>query len=89
MNYLITDPAAFLRIGLNTHNKLRKIHGSPPMTIDPVLTMQAYQYAMSLTDLGYLKHEKHERLLGSGENLLLGCYDGDYDISAEEAVMRW
>ena len=83
------DPATFLRIGLTTHNKLRKIHDSPPMRIDPILTMQAYQYAQTLTNLGYLKHEAKEKLMGMGENLAIGCYDGDYDMSAEEAVIRW
>ena len=59
------------------------------MEIDPMLTMQAYQYAIALTNLGYLKHENSDILMGMGENLLLGCYDQDYEISAEEAVLRW
>ena len=97
--FVIIDDLAFLRIGLSTHNKLRKIHGSPPMEMDQELTAKAYRHAVSLTNLGYLKHESlrqnptMELLPGvfstMGENLFLGCYDGEYDISAEEAVVRW
>ncbi|XP_065676814.1 uncharacterized protein LOC136072146 isoform X2 [Hydra vulgaris] len=93
------DDLAFLRIGLSTHNKLRKIHGSPPMEMDQELTAKAYRHAVSLTNLGYLKHESLKQnptlellpgvISTVGENLFLGCYDGEYDISAEEAVVRW
>ena len=84
-----SEPSAFLRIGLTTHNKVRKIHNVPPMQIDPKLTLLAYHYAKFLTTLGYLKHDTEAQLVGIGENLMLGCYDQEYDISAEEAVMRW
>ena len=49
----------------------------------------AFQHAQQLSSLGYLKHPSPKEMLGAGENLLLGCYDGDYEISAEEAVLRW
>lgn len=54
-----------------------------------MLTMQALKHATELTHLGYLKHQSTDLLMGMGENLLMGCYDGEYDISAEEAVLRW
>jgi Uncharacterized protein with SCP/PR1 domains len=85
----LIDPAKFLNIGLTTHNRYREIHQAPPLTIDPALTMQAFQQAQTLSSLGYLKHPRAEEMKNTGENLLLGCYDGEYDISAEEAVMRW
>ena len=54
-----------------------------------MLTMQAFQHAQMLSSTGYLKHMPSKMLMGTGENLLLGCYDGEYDLSAEEAVLRW
>lgn len=87
--FYLVEPSAFLRIGLTTHNKVRKIHGVPPLEIDPKLTLLAYHYAKFLTTTGYLKHDTEAQMVGIGENLLLGCYDQDYDISAEEAVLRW
>uniref|UniRef100_A0A7M5VFC9 SCP domain-containing protein n=1 Tax=Clytia hemisphaerica TaxID=252671 RepID=A0A7M5VFC9_9CNID len=83
------DPAAFLRIGLTIHNELRKVHKVPPLTIDPMLTAMAFQHAQQISSMGYLKHPSSKEMLGTGENLLLGCYDGEYEISAEEAVLRW
>ena len=74
---------------MSVHNEFRQIHDAAPLEIDPTLTMQAFQHAQILSSAGVLKHPMNEAMQGTGENLLLGCYDGEYDVSAEEAVLRW
>lgn len=52
------------------------------------LTMAAFQYATHLTQLGYLKHDD-KMPKDQGENLAIGCYDNNSEMSAEDAVTRW
>ncbi len=52
------------------------------------LTVAAFQYATYLTQLGFLKHD--EKIpKNQGENLMIGCYDNNSEMSAEDAVNRW
>lgn len=82
------DPQTFANIGIETHNKLRRIHGSPEVKLDMDLTKSAFQYATYLTQLGFLKHDE-EIPKDQGENLAVGCYENNSEMSAEDAVTRW
>ena len=83
------DMKTFANIGLTTHNRFRKIHAAQPLKLDQKLCLEALQYATKLTYLGYLKHRDTKELKDKSENLAMGCYDNDSEMSAEDAVTRW
>ena len=86
--HLHADPKTFTNIGVETHNKLRKIHKAPAVKLDVSLAMEAFKYATYLTQLGFLKHD--EKLpKNQGENLAIGCFDNNSEMSSEDAVSRW
>ena len=73
--------------GLQVHNRLRALHGSTDMKIDPNLSEDAELYAKQLATIGSLRHAQLE---GIGENLAYGCSSKeDYELSAAEAIKRW
>eukprot|EP00795_Rhopilema_esculentum_P001828 gene1828-16318_t len=84
----VEDPKTFTNIGIETHNRLREIHKAPKLKLDQHLTMAAFKYATYLTQLGYLKHD-NKIPKDQGENLAIGCYDNNLEMSAEDAVTRW
>ncbi|KAH8349859.1 hypothetical protein KR084_008243, partial [Drosophila pseudotakahashii] len=49
-------------VSLREHNRLRRIHGSPPLTLDASLSKGAEQYALELAAQGSLRHSS-----GAGE----------------------
>ncbi len=53
---------------LETHNSLRAIHGSPPLSLDNKLNSIALKYAEHLADTNTFKHSYADDL---GENLYM------------------
>ncbi|XP_078365354.1 Golgi-associated plant pathogenesis-related protein 1-like [Oculina patagonica] len=75
-------------MGLDTHNKFRKIHGVPLMTLDRQMCDQAKAYAQKIAQLGELKHSSKEEREEQGENLSMGCSTNKAQ-AMEEAVTNW
>ena len=75
---------------MNEHNKYRKIHNSPPLTLSSALNMDAEATAKRIASMGELVHTDDSELNDQGENLAKIC---DFDITPEElitaAVERW
>ena len=77
----------FAQKGLTAHNLFRKIHRTSAMTLDPILSQEAEEYAKVLAERGSLIHSKTGGKYG--ENLAMGCTGKDEEMSAEEATKTW
>ena len=60
--------------GLNAHNKVRKTHNAPPMTLKRTMCDEAKRYATEIASKVALKHSSN--LNGQGENLSMACVSG-------------
>lgn len=74
--------------GLATHNKFRKVHQVPLMTLDKQMSEQATEYAEKLARLGRLEHSQKTEGEDQGENLAFGC-SFDKAQTIKEAVTNW
>ena len=85
--YNIFDPPIDQR-GIEAHNIFREIHGAKELTLDPVLSAGASEYANKLVKIGFLKHARNAN--GTGENLAFGCKKGsNKGLTPEEATKQW
>ena len=75
-------------MGLATHNKFRKIHQVPLMTLDRQMCDQANAYAQKIAKMGTLMHSSKQEREGQGENLSMGCSTNKAQ-AMEEAVTNW
>ena len=74
--------------GLAEHNKYRKIHHAPEMTLDRKMCDEAKAYARKLANLRMMTHSSDAE--DQGENLSSGCCWGcDKAQTVEEAVKSW
>ena len=90
----MSDSSSFLGFSvedesaLAEHNKFRKIHLSPEMTLDKKMCDEAKAYARKLANLRTMIHSSD--LKDQGENLSYGCCTGcDKARTVEEAVKGW
>ena len=80
------EGTTFQKGGLLAHNKFRKIHGTPAMTLNAKMCDEAQAYAEVLAKKGRLEHAK----VKDGENLAYGCSSGPgAKLSGAEATKRW
>ena len=78
----------FAETQLRKHNFYREKHGSPPMSLDKHLTVDAQIWADTLADRGRPEHSSTQvRGLGIGENLAFGC--GTDRIISHTATDIW
>ena len=73
---------------LQLHNKYRKIHNAPPLTMNKEMSYQASDYAEKIADLGALVHSGYTDRRSHGESLSLICNE-DVKKAAEQAVKNW
>ena len=68
---------------LGAHNRLRELHGSPRLELNPGMCKEAEDYAKKLAAKGTanLTHASTD----DGENLALKCGK----MTAEEATLTW
>ncbi|XP_078365294.1 uncharacterized protein LOC144649635 isoform X2 [Oculina patagonica] len=74
-----------LQVGLNKHNKYRKIHNSPPLTLNSQLNSDAQSTAERIAAQGKLVHTDDSELGGQGENLAKFCAT---DETPEEIISK-
>ena len=79
----------FVEEALAAHNKLRTIHGTPPMTLDKTMSADAEAYATKLARLGVLKHAEPAERNNDGENLAYTCQSNDPGYKGQEPTARW
>ena len=73
---------------LAEHNKFRKMHQAPEMTLDRKMCDEAKAYARKLANLRMMIHSTDSE--DQGENLSYGCCSGcDKAQTVEEAVKGW
>ncbi|EDO49462.1 predicted protein, partial [Nematostella vectensis] len=70
------------------HNKFRKVHNSPPMTLNAEMSKSAKEYAEKIAKSGKFTHSSKEERDGVGENLSMGC-SSKKGQTPEEAVTNW
>lgn len=67
------------------HNKFRKVHEVPPMTLDTQMCEEAEEYAKHLARRGIFEHSDTNH----GENLAFFCSSYGKPLTMEEAVTNW
>lgn len=83
-------PFAFFVVSndaLAVHNNLRRIHGSPDMTIDEGMVVEAEAVAKKNAQMGFLKHTSGLR--GQGENLAFSCLPNNQIANIQDSVADW
>lgn len=80
--FAVTD---FLQVGLKEHNKYRKIHNSPELTLSSLLNRDAQSTAERIASQGKLAHTDDVELNGQGENLGKLCAT---DETPEEIISK-
>ena len=75
----------YAKNGLEAHNKLRKIHGTPDLKINEEMTKEAADYAKKLADSGKVEHSG----VDDSESLAMGCFKEDDEVSAEAVTKNW
>jgi len=73
---------------LEFHNKFRKAHDVPAMTLNEEMSKSAAAYAAKLAQMGTLQHASKSDRNGHGENLSYGCSSSAAQ-TPEEAVTNW
>ena len=85
--FAVTDA---LQVGLEEHNRYRKIHNSPPLSLSSQLNSDAQSTAERVASQGKLVHTDDSQLNGQGENLAKFCAS---DETPEEIISivteRW
>ncbi|TPP58143.1 Golgi-associated plant pathogenesis protein 1 [Fasciola gigantica] len=71
---------------LEAHNRLRALHGSKELTLDPRLSEEAQKWADNLAAKGSLEHSKCD---GYGENLAFRGTSGSAEFTGAEAADQW
>lgn len=80
----------FEQEALNTHNKYRKTHGVPDMTLSRDLSNQAKAYAQKIANMGQLMHSSQaERGDSVGENLAYACSSNGTPLTGASATKMW
>ena len=74
-----------LQVGLDEHNKYRKIHNSPELTLSSQLSSDAQSTAERIASQGKLVHTEDAELNGQGENLGKFCAT---DETPEEVISK-
>lgn len=75
---------------LKTHNKYRKTHGVPDMSLSRDLSNQAKAYAQKIANMGQLLHSSRaERGESVGENLAYACSSNGTPLTGESATKMW
>ncbi|XP_068724150.1 uncharacterized protein [Montipora capricornis] len=88
-NVLQSD-SDFEQEALNAHNKYRKVHGVPEMTLDRALSNQAKAYAQKIANMGQLVHSSQaERGQSVGENLAYACSSNGVPLTGESTTKMW
>ena len=70
---------------LDAHNKYRRVHNAPAMTINTNMSAKAAAWAKHLLSLGTLQHHPH--MHGDGENLFYDC--SAVQANVEESTDEW
>ncbi|KAA0185125.1 Golgi-associated plant pathogenesis protein 1 [Fasciolopsis buskii] len=71
---------------LAEHNRLRALHGCPPLELDRNLAAKAQEH----TEMMALKNQMHHRLSPNhGENLSMREGDKPTVITGQQATLRW
>ena len=74
-----------LQVGLNEHNKYRKTHNSPPLSLSSQLNSDAQAEAERVAAQGQLAHTEDSELGDQGENLGKLCAS---DETPEEIIAK-
>ncbi|XP_053086503.1 Golgi-associated plant pathogenesis-related protein 1 isoform X2 [Pangasianodon hypophthalmus] len=77
--------ASFAGEFLKAHNKYRKQHGAPPLTLDPNLNCSAQAWAENLLSIRALKHSD----TNLGENLYYTYSSSPKKVTGHIAVDSW
>lgn len=70
---------------LDAHNKYRKIHDAPAMSINSEMSSKAAEWAEHLASTGTFQHARTKN--GDGENLYFGC--GSISDPVAESTNGW
>ena len=85
--FAVTDA---LQVGLKEHNRYRKIHNSPALTLSSQLNSDAQSTAERIASQGKLVHTDDAELNGQGENLGKFCAtDETPEEVISNVVERW
>ena len=68
---------SFEQFHLDAHNKYRKVHNAPSMTLNSKMSKEAEEYAKKIAKLRRLQHSSPKERNGQGENLAYSCKSGD------------
>ena len=72
---------------LDAHNKYRKIHDAPAMSINSEMSAKAAEWAEHLATTGTFQHASTKTRHGDGENLYFGC--GSISDRVAESTNAW
>ena len=75
------------QVGLNVHNKYRRIHDAPQMELTTDLNEDAQKYANRLASASLFKHDPNNK--EQGENLGLQCAPGSDGDLVKKVVDSW
>ncbi|KAM9324102.1 uncharacterized protein PAF06_000100 [Gastrophryne carolinensis] len=79
------NPKQFEQDFLSAHNKYRKLHNSPPLTLNQELCKSAQEWANHLLSIRALQHSDTEL----GENLYYKSSSNPRDLTGNEPVDSW
>ena len=79
---------SFQQFHLDAHNKYRKVHNAPSMTLNSQMSKEAEEYAKKLAKMGGIKHSPKEERNGHGENLAMSCSENG-DLKDDFATKNW
>ena len=82
------DNDSFQQFHLDAHNKYRKVHSAPSMTLNSQMSKEAEEYAKKLAKMGDIEHSTKEERNGHGENLAMTCGSED-DLKDDFATKNW
>ncbi|KAL3313008.1 hypothetical protein Ciccas_008395 [Cichlidogyrus casuarinus] len=71
---------------MDEHNRLRQLHGCPPIKLSNELAKQAQNYANELASKGTLSHSAADDY---GENLATRYSTGDVELTGKQATLMW
>ncbi|XP_066569301.1 GLI pathogenesis-related 2 isoform X2 [Amia ocellicauda] len=80
-----TGQSDFQREALEAHNARRRLHGAPPLNLNPDLCRESQEWADHLLSLRALQHST----TSLGENIWYKWSSNKTDVSGEEAVESW
>ena len=74
---------------LEAHNKYRKIHNAPAMSLNRKMSLEAEKFAEKLAKGSALKHSPKETRPDQAESLAMGCSTDVPPLTAPAAVKKW